>query len=689
MLKFFFRRNKILIKIGLDFWVPTGHLSPCLGHGAARRPLGPKAGQFQAPVETSLTSLGEPVRQNISILRIGSLNEPGFSFRKGTTWRISRLLTTNFAGKKVLVRVDFNAPVDADGNVTDDTRIRAALPTINKLVGDGARSDPSRATAADRRGGLRGSPSAWAPSRAVCRSCSAATSCSRELVGPAARGAVDALEDGDVLLLENIRFDKREKKNDPEFARALADLADAYVNDAFGTAHRAHASTAGVAAYLPSYAGYLMEREVAHAHGHARRAAPPLRRHSRRLEGLRQDQGHRRAAGEGRHPHHRRRHVLHVPGGPGQIRGHLAHGRPDWVERAGDMMKKAADRGVSLLLPVDVVCADAFANDANLATVSVDEIPRRHDGPRYRPGDGRAVRRGHRHGQERLLERPHGRLRDALLRGRHPGGGRAVAANEADTIIGGGDSVAAVNQFDLADKMTFISTGGGASMELVQGEALPRRRGPSLEKEAICPRKNLIAGNWKMNNTVPEAVVLAQEISNRMERDWLELVDVAVCPPFVDLKPVKSVFEFDRVDIAVRCPERLLGAQGRVYRRDFHRHDQEHRLRLLHRGPFRAPQPLRRDQRGSERRPARSSRPISPPSSAWVSRCPCATGHLPRFRHGPGARGLCRYGRGRRGEDRCGLRAGVGYRHGTDGHAGAGRGGLRRHPRHRVGHVRC
>lgn len=147
----------------------------------------------------------------------------------------------------------------------------------------------------------------------------------------------------------------------------------------------------------------------------------------------------------------------------------------DWVERAGAMMKKAADRGVALLLPVDVVCADAFANDANLATVSVDEIPRRHDGPRYRPGDGRAVRRGHRHGQERLLERPPwASSRCPPFEAGTRAVAEAVAANEeADTIIGGGDSVAAVNQFDLADKMTFISTGGGASMELVQGEALP------------------------------------------------------------------------------------------------------------------------------------------------------------------------------------------------------------------------
>ena len=167
----------------------------------------------------------------------------------------------NFAGKKVLVRVDFNAPVDADGNVTDDTRIRAALPTINKLVGDGARVILTSHRGRPAGEGFEESFSLGPIARRLQELLGRDIVLSRELIGPAAQEAVDALDDGDVLLLENIRFDKREKKNDPEFARALADLADAYANDAFGTAHRAHASTAGVAAYLPSYAGYLMERD--------------------------------------------------------------------------------------------------------------------------------------------------------------------------------------------------------------------------------------------------------------------------------------------------------------------------------------------------------------------------------------------------------------------------------------------
>ena len=381
----------------------------------------------------------------------------------------------NFAGKKVLVRVDFNAPVDADGNVTDDTRIRAALPTINKLVGDGA-----RVILTSHRGrpagegfeellqpGRHRAPFAGAARRrhrALARSSSG--TCRLE-------EAVDALEDGDVLLLENIRFDKREKKNDPEFARARADLADAYVNDAFGTAHRAHASTAGVAEFLPVLCRLPHGARGGHAHGHARRAAPSLRRHPWRLEGLRQDQGHRRAAGDV--------DVLIIGGGmcftflaaQGKSVG-TSLMEADWVERAGAMMKKAADRGVALLLPVDVVCADAFANDANLATVSVDEIPDDMMGLDIGPETAELYAEAIGMAKSVFWNGPMGVFEMPSFEAGTRAVAEAVAANEeADTIIGGGDSVAAVNQFDLADKMTFISTGGGASMELVQGEALP------------------------------------------------------------------------------------------------------------------------------------------------------------------------------------------------------------------------
>ncbi len=379
----------------------------------------------------------------------------------------------NFAGKRVLVRVDFNAPVDAEGNVTDDTRIRAALPTINKLIGDGA-----RVILASHRGrpageGFEESFSLGPIARRLQELLGRDIVLSRALVGPDAQEVADALEDGDVLLLENIRFDAREKKNDPAFARALADLADAYVNDAFGTAHRAHASTAGVAEFLPSYAGYLMEREVATLTGmldEPRRPFVAILGGSKVSDKIKVIDALLDKAD-----------TLIIGGGM-CFTFLLAQGKAvgtslkeeDWVERAAAMIEKARERGVALLLPTDVVAADAFANDARTAIVSVDDIPADMMGLDIGPETAAAYAQAIGEARSVFWNGPMGVFEMPSFEAGTRTVAEAVAANEAaDTIIGGGDSVAAVNKFDLADAMTFISTGGGASMELVQGEALP------------------------------------------------------------------------------------------------------------------------------------------------------------------------------------------------------------------------
>ena len=379
----------------------------------------------------------------------------------------------NFAGKKVLVRVDFNAPVDADGNVTDDTRIRAALPTINKLVGDGARVILTSHRGRPAGEGFEESFSLGPIARRLQELLGRDIVLSRELIGPAAQEAVDALEDGDVLLLENIRFDKREKKNDPAFCEELAKLGDAYVNDAFGTAHRAHASTAGVAALLPAYAGYLMQREVSTLTGMLENPKRPF------------------VAILGGSKVSDKIKVIDalidkcetlVIGGGMCFTFLLAEGKQvgtslkedEWVARAGEMMEKAAARGCKLLLPVDVVCADRFAEDANTLTCSVDAIPADMMGLDVGPETAKLYAEAIASARTVFWNGPMGVFEmDAFAAGTKAVA-LAVAANkEADTVIGGGDSVAAVNKFDLADQMTFISTGGGASMELVQGEALP------------------------------------------------------------------------------------------------------------------------------------------------------------------------------------------------------------------------
>ena len=375
-------------------------------------------------------------------------------------------------GKRVLVRVDFNVPV-SDGVCTDDTRIRAALPTINKLVEGGARvilmSHLGRPfgegfeekftlrPAALRLAELLGKPVAFAS----------------DTIGEDAHAKVAALQDGQVLVLENLRFDKREKKNDPAFCEELASLGDAYVNDAFGTAHRAHASTAGVAALLPAYAGYLMQREVGTLSGMLEKPRRPF------------------VAILGGSKVSDKIKVIDallekcdtlIIGGGMCFTFLLAQGKQvgtslkeeDWVERAVAMLKKAEERGVKLLLPVDVVCADKFAEDARTETVSVDAIPADMMGLDIGPETSKLYADAIAEGATVFWNGPMGVFEmDAFAAGTKAVA-LAVAENQqADTIIGGGDSVAAVNKFDLADRMTFISTGGGASMELVQGEALP------------------------------------------------------------------------------------------------------------------------------------------------------------------------------------------------------------------------
>ena len=375
-------------------------------------------------------------------------------------------------GKRVLVRVDFNVPV-SDGVCTDDTRIRAALPTINKLVEGGARvilmSHLGRPSgegfeekftlrpAALRLAELLGKPVAFAS----------------DTIGEDAHAMVAALQDGQVLVLENLRFDKREKKNDPAFCEELASLGDAYVNDAFGTAHRAHASTAGVAALLPAYAGYLMQREVCTLSGmldKPRRPFVAILGGSKVSDKIKVIDALLEKCD-----------TLIIGGGM-CFTFLLAQGKQvgtslkeeDWVERAVAMLKKAEDRGVKLLLPVDVVCADKFAEDARTEIVSVDAIPADMMGLDIGPETSKLYADAIAEGATVFWNGPMGVFEmDAFAAGTKAVA-LAVAENQqADTIIGGGDSVAAVNKFDLADRMTFISTGGGASMELVQGEALP------------------------------------------------------------------------------------------------------------------------------------------------------------------------------------------------------------------------
>ncbi len=385
---------------------------------------------------------------------------------------VKKLQDAPVEGKRVLVRVDFNVPLDGDV-VTDDTRIRAALPTIQYLVdhkakvvlmshlgrpaGEGFEAKFSLAPAAARLAELIDAPVSFAS----------------DTVGPEAHKLVEALADGEIVLLENLRFDKGEKKNDVAFCEKLAELGDLYVNDAFGTAHRAHASTAGVAALLPAYAGFLMQKEVETLSGMLENPRRPF------------------VAILGGSKVSDKVGVIDalidkadtiIIGGGMCYTFLLAQGKTvgtslkeeDWVERAAQMLAKAKDKGVEILLPVDTVVADAFAPDARTETVSCDAIPADMMGLDIGPETEKLYAAAIAQGKTVFWNGPMGVFEmDAFAHGTKAVA-EAVAANtEAATIIGGGDSVAAVNKFGLADQMTFISTGGGASMELVQGLPLP------------------------------------------------------------------------------------------------------------------------------------------------------------------------------------------------------------------------
>ena len=376
-------------------------------------------------------------------------------------------------GKRVLIRCDFNVPLDSNQNITDDTRIRAALPTLEYLVTQGAKvvvmshlgrpkgkaaAEFSLAPVAVRLAELLGKQVEFADSDIV--------------VDDSVKEKVAALKDGDVLLLQNVRFRKEETDNEPGFAKELASLGDVFVQEAFGTAHRAHASTAGVADYLPCVSGFLIEKEV-------KFLGSALHNPQRPFVAI---MGGAKVGDKIKVIENLLTKVdTLIIGGGMTYTFYKAMGLEigtsildaDNIDLAKMLLEKATSLNVKLLLPVDIVCADEFSNDAKYQTYRRDQIPSDMMGLDIGEETVKLYSEEIAKAKTVVWNGPMGVFEMENFAKGTKAIAEALATSDATTIIGGGDSAAAVEQFGLADKMSHISTGGGASLEFLEGKILP------------------------------------------------------------------------------------------------------------------------------------------------------------------------------------------------------------------------
>ena len=376
-------------------------------------------------------------------------------------------------GKRVLIRCDFNVPLDSNQNITDDTRIRAALPTLEYMVTQGAKvvvmshlgrpkgkaaAEFSLAPVAVRLAELLGKQVEFADSDVV--------------VDDSVKEKVAALKDGDVLLLQNVRFRKEETDNEPGFAKELASLGDVFVQEAFGTAHRAHASTAGVAEYLPCVSGFLIAKEV-------KFLGSALQNPQRPFVAI---MGGAKVGDKIKVIENLLTKVdTLIIGGGMSYTFYKAMGLEigtsildaDNIDLAKMLLEKATSLNVKLLLPVDIVCADEFSNDAKYQTYSRDQIPSDMMGLDIGEETIKLYSEEIAKAKTVVWNGPMGVFEMENFAKGTKAIAEALATSDATTIIGGGDSAAAVEQFGLADKMSHISTGGGASLEFLEGKILP------------------------------------------------------------------------------------------------------------------------------------------------------------------------------------------------------------------------
>lgn len=387
-------------------------------------------------------------------------------------YRKKTVSDVDLQGKKVLLRCDFNVPQDKEtGAITSDKRIVASLPTIRYLLDHGA-----AVIACSHLGKPKGTWKEELTLAPVAKRLSELLDMevlfAKDIIGEDARSKAAALKPGQILLLENLRFDKGEEKNDPEFAKALASMADVYVSDAFGTVHRAHASTAGVAAFLPAYAGLLVEKELS-VMGKA--LDDPKRPFVAILGGAKVSD----KIGVINNLLEKADTII-IGGGMAytflKAMGHNVGTsllEEDKVEYAGEMMEKAVSKNVLLLLPVDTAVHTKFENSNEFLTVDVARIPDGYMGLDIGPKSIALFSEAIEAAGTVVWNGPMGVFEFPAFAAGTEAVAKAVAESGAVTIVGGGDSAAAVEKLGYADKMTHISTGGGASLEFLEGKELP------------------------------------------------------------------------------------------------------------------------------------------------------------------------------------------------------------------------
>lgn len=436
------------------------------------------------------------------------------------------------AEQKVLVRVDYNVPMDNNGEITDDTRMRASLDTIRYLLSQNA-AVILMAHLGRPKGQVNEKYSLAPVAKHLEELLNLPIKFAADCIGEVAQKAAKDLCFGEVLLLENLRFHSEEEKNDLEFAEQLASLADVYVNDGFGVSHRAHASVEGVTRFLPAGAGFLLEKEILYV-GQA--VENPQRPFAAIIGGAKVSDKINVISNL-----LEKVDILLIGGGMANTflaaEGY-AMGKSlveeDKLTLAKELVMKAKAKNVKLLLPVDMVMAEKFSEDAKHVVEKIENLNQDYMALDIGPQTAEMYAEALKTMQMIVWNGPMGVFEmDTFCKGTEAVA-KAVAANNGITIVGGGDSVAAIEKLGLADQIKHISTGGGASLEYLEGKVLP---GIAALDDV---RRKLVAGNWKMHKNIAESIELAEDIV--AETNGV-LTEVVIFPPFTSLETVADTID--------------------------------------------------------------------------------------------------------------------------------------------------